>query len=172
MPPFESAPSLDAELVIEHERARELLRDALLHLAAGNVDRAREATAAAARLLDVNVAELRAPAAVVVVDADATAIRAGARESSLARRPALRTILVAILRAAIEGRAVSAAEALSLAWPGEPLSDAGLLRVYTAVRRLRSLGLEGVLVTRDDGYTIDAHIDVGPAGFAISRRVS
>jgi len=42
--------------------------------------------------------------------------------------------------------------------------SAGLLRVYSAVRRLRRLGLESVLITRDDGYLLD------PAATVIRRE--
>jgi hypothetical protein len=33
-----------------------------------------------------------------------------------------------------------------------------MLRVYTAIRRLRAMGLERVLVTRDDGYLLDPEV--------------
>jgi hypothetical protein len=30
-----------------------------------------------------------------------------------------------------------------------------MLRVYSSIRRLRALGLESTLITRDDGYLLD-----------------
>jgi hypothetical protein len=45
---------------------------------------------------------------------------------------------------------------LAAGWPDEKvLYDAGMLRVYTAIRRLRKLGLTDVLLRRDDGYVLD-----------------
>jgi hypothetical protein len=41
----------------------------------------------------------------------------------------------------------------------QTLSSIGLLRVYSAVRRLRRLGLEPILVTRDDGYLLEPDAD-------------
>ena len=46
---------------------------------------------------------------------------------------------------------------VDVGWPGEqPPEAAGLLRVYTVIRRLRSAGLFDLLVTVDDGYRLDA----------------
>jgi hypothetical protein len=59
------------------------------------------------------------------------------------------------------GEALSAEALIEAGWPGERMRHtAGLLRVYSAVRRLRRLGLESALVTRDDGYLLDPDIDV------------
>ena len=64
----------------------------------------------------------------------------------------------------------SSADALLAAgWPGERLRyDSGMLRVYTAIRRLRALGLERVLLTRDDGYQLDPEVRLerGPSAHA------
>lgn len=57
--------------------------------------------------------------------------------------------------------AVSANALIELVWPGESMRySAGLLRVYAAVSRLRQLGLGAILVTRDDGYLVDANVRV------------
>ena len=54
------------------------------------------------------------------------------------------------------GIPTSATALLEAAWPGERIRhESGMLRVYTAVRRLRALGLGDALVTRDDGYLLD-----------------
>jgi hypothetical protein len=56
--------------------------------------------------------------------------------------------------------ALSAEALVGAGWPDERMRHhAGLLRVYTAVRRLRKLGLAGVLVTRDDGYLLDPCVE-------------
>ncbi len=48
------------------------------------------------------------------------------------------------------------AELVEAGWPGEKMKhEAASLRVYTTIRRLRKLGLESVLLTRDDGYLLD-----------------
>lgn len=64
-------------------------------------------------------------------------------------------------RLAEPGNALSAEALIEAGWPGERMRHtAGLLRVYSAVRRLRRLGLEPVLITRDDGYLLDPHANV------------
>jgi predicted ATPase len=62
------------------------------------------------------------------------------------------------------GEALSADALIEAGWPNERMRHtAGLLRVYSAIRRLRRLGLEPVLVTRDDGYLLDANASVSRA---------
>lgn len=76
----------------------------------------------------------------------------------LARHGSLRRVLSALVSARIEtpGRAISSEGLLAAGWPGERvLHDAGMLRVYSAIRRLRRLGLHELLLTRDDGYLLD-----------------
>ncbi len=59
------------------------------------------------------------------------------------------------------GAALSAEALIEAGWPGERMRHtAGLLRVYSAVRRLRRLGLETILLTRDDGYLLDPNAGV------------
>ena len=82
----------------------------------------------------------------------------GGEPLDLTRHGALRRVLDALVtkRLASPGVALSADALLELAWPDERVRyDAGMLRVYTAVRRLRKLGLGGALLTRDDGYLLD-----------------
>lgn len=81
------------------------------------------------------------------------------REVNLERRAALRRILAALARqrVASPGVALAVDSVLDAGWPGERVSaEAGAARVYNAIQRLRRLGLEGVLRTRDDGYLLDA----------------
>jgi predicted ATPase len=81
--------------------------------------------------------------------------------TSLVRHGSLRRVLDAlVVRRLLEPGVSSSADALLAAgWPGERLRyDSGMLRVYTAIRRLRALGLERVLVTRDDGYLLDPQV--------------
>jgi len=76
----------------------------------------------------------------------------------LVRYGPVRRLLERLVVARLEqpGVALSADALIEAGWPGERMRHtAGLLRVYSAVRRLRRLGLEPVLVTRDDGYLLD-----------------
>jgi hypothetical protein len=56
---------------------------------------------------------------------------------------------------------LNVAELIESGWPGElMLHDSAVARVYTTVNRLRALGLDSVLLTRDDGYLLDPSVDV------------
>lgn len=93
----------------------------------------------------------------IAPDARALGTPSGER-IDLARHGALRRILAALVakRIAAPGVALTADALLDAGWPGERVRyDAGMLRVYTAVRRLRNLGFGAVLLTRDDGYLMD-----------------
>lgn len=81
--------------------------------------------------------------------------RAGQERVDLSARASLRGILAALVHA---GSEPLPQEALFRAgWPGERvLALAARDRVYTAVRTLRKMGLEGVLARRDEGYFLDA----------------
>jgi tetratricopeptide (TPR) repeat protein len=77
----------------------------------------------------------------------------------LTRHGPLRRVLwaLAVARRDRPGVALSTLDLVDAGWPGEKMKhEAATLRVYTTVRRLRALGLEGVLLTRDDGYLFDA----------------
>lgn len=98
------------------------------------------------------------------------------REVSLERRAALRRILAALARRRVEAPATALPldGVLDAGWPGERVSvEAGAARVYNAIQRLRRLGLEGVLRTRDDGYLLDpetsTRLDTGPSGARRTR---
>jgi hypothetical protein len=57
------------------------------------------------------------------------------------------------------GAATNAVALLELGWPGERVRhESGMLRVYTAIRRLRALGLADALETRDDGYLLSPRV--------------
>jgi predicted ATPase len=128
--------------------ARRLLARALL--AAPPARRVRDSTPA-----PVSVTAL-------VVSEDGRWFRlAERREVSLERRAALRRILAALARQRMEavGVALTVSAVLSAGWPGERVSaESGAARVYNAIQRLRRLGLDGVLRTRDDGYLLDTEV--------------
>lgn len=83
---------------------------------------------------------------------------------SLVRYGARRRILHRLVIARLEapGVAMSAESLIEVGWPGERMHhSAALMRVYSAIRRLRRvLGLEAILVTRDDGYLFDPNAGV------------
>jgi predicted ATPase len=102
---------------------------------------------------------------------DAWAVGEGARwvqapggaRIDLARHGSMRLVLDALVarRLAEPGAATSAIALLEKAWPGERVRhESGMLRVYTAIRRLRAMGLADVLETRDDGYLLSARVAV------------
>ena len=97
-----------------------------------------------------------------IVGAEARSLGTPSGEQiDLTRHGPLRRLLEALVatRIATPGVAMSADALLEAGWPDERVRyDAGMLRVYTAVRRLRKLGLESALVTRDDGYLLDPTI--------------
>jgi len=78
---------------------------------------------------------------------------------SLTRHGALKRVLwaLALRHRDRPGVPHSMAELVEAGWPGEKMKyEAASLRVYTTIRRLRKLGLESVLLTRDDGYLLDS----------------
>ncbi len=100
----------------------------------------------------------------LVVSADGRWFRlASGREVSLERRAALRRIVAALaaLRVEAPDTALPLDGVLEAGWPGERISaPSGAARVYNAVQRLRRLGLDGALRTRDDGYLLDAALSI------------
>jgi predicted ATPase len=107
-------------------------------------------------------AERTAPSAVWKVGEGARWVQApGGPRVDLSRHGSVRLALDALLvrRLAEPGVATPATSLLELAWPGERVRhESGMLRVYTAVRRLRAIGLADVLETRDDGYLLSARV--------------
>lgn len=99
----------------------------------------------------------------MVVGSDGRYYEIDGRRTSLARQRSLRLIFLALVDEAERrpGHGLPQPEVLARGWPGEKMrADSGATRVYTSIRRLRRGGLEGVLVTRDDGYLIDPQISV------------
>jgi hypothetical protein len=77
----------------------------------------------------------------------------------LLTRPVLRRILGSLVakRVAAPGEALDVEALLSAGWPGERVQRAaGVLRVYTAIKRLRALGLKALVCTAQEGYLLDA----------------
>jgi hypothetical protein len=89
--------------------------------------------------------------------------RAGAGPVELTRRAALRLMLEALVahRLHAAGVGLPPGHLFEAGWPGQrALPAAASGRVYTAVRTLRRLGLEGLLLRQDDGYLLDPAVPV------------
>ncbi len=118
--------------------------------------------------------ETRAKMAALEIAADGRWFARGPEHRvDLTRRGALSRILARLAAAhrADPNRALTLGEVFEAGWPGErTVADAAATRVYNAVQRLRKLGLERLLVTRDDGYLLDPAARVEVAGESIGSR--
>jgi len=87
---------------------------------------------------------------------------AGRITIDLSRRAALRRILFALAERHIaRQRGLTPLEVLEAGWPGERMrAESASARVYMAIRRLRALGLEEVLVTTEEGYALSSLVRV------------
>jgi tetratricopeptide (TPR) repeat protein len=84
-------------------------------------------------------------------------------ELDFSRRGPLKRVLLALVsaHARAPGSALSAAEVQAAGWPGERmLAESAAARVYMAIRRLRGLGLDALILTSDEGYSIDPRAQV------------
>lgn len=88
--------------------------------------------------------------------------RPGVGRVDLARRRSLRLLFAALLGAHVaKGGALSVDALVAAGWPGEQvMPESGAMRVWTAIRTLRRLGLAGVLVSRDGGYVLDPDLTI------------
>lgn len=147
---MQGEPAIAAELA---QRARSRLR------AAGEaVDEAHTAARILGRAVTSVAAVEPAGEARLRIGPDARWFAIGGHREELGRRGPPRRLLRALaeLRLARPGDAYAADELIAIGWPDEKIQrDAASMRLYTTVRLLRKLGLEGVLLTRDDGYLLD-----------------
>lgn len=89
---------------------------------------------------------------------DGTWFETTAGRVDVARRGAIRRILasLAAMRTSSPGHALGVGELFAIGWPGEKIPyESQVRRVYTAIWTLRTLGLDGLLITRDEGYLLD-----------------
>jgi hypothetical protein len=94
----------------------------------------------------------------ITVADDGTWFEAAGTRVDVARRGAVRRILAALASSRLESasRALTVDELFQIGWPGERIPyESQVRRVYTAIWTLRTLGLEGLLLTRDEGYLLD-----------------
>lgn len=98
----------------------------------------------------------------IVVGFEGRSLRLPSGEThDLTRHGPVRRVLWALAdaRRRRPGVALSTLELVDAGWPGEKMKhEAATLRVYTTVRRLRRLGLDEALITRDDGYLLDQEL--------------
>lgn len=81
----------------------------------------------------------------------------------VARRGAVRRILAELAESRLTrpGHPRTVDELFQVGWPGERIPyESQVRRVYTAIWTLRTLGLEEVLLTRDQGYLLDPKREV------------
>lgn len=82
-------------------------------------------------------------------------------EVDLSRRKNVRLILLELARARRDrpGAFRSTDDLIEAGWPGEKMrADAAMKRLHTAIWTLRSLGLEEILISSDDGYALDPKV--------------
>jgi hypothetical protein len=85
------------------------------------------------------------------------------RVIDLAKRKNVRLVLLALAEArrTRPGTPVAPDALVAAGWPGERMrADAAQKRLHTAIWTLRSLGLESLLVTRDEGYFLDPAVPI------------
>ena len=163
----------EAELLLEGARIA-LLRRARAH-AEARIAEARivardvDDVFLAAELEDVNVQMARAGREELALRIDPsgrafelTGGVAGRRVLDLSRRSALRKVLLALAERHARGLGgLATAEVLEAGWPGERMrAESASARVYMAIRRLRALGLEEVLLTTEDGYALSSLVRI------------
>lgn len=93
----------------------------------------------------------------ILVTAEARTLSLAGETHDLGRHGPVRRVLWALACAHRDrpGAALTTLDVVAAGWPGEKMKhEAATLRVYTTIRRLRALGLDDVLVTRDDGYLL------------------
>ncbi|HUS68737.1 MAG TPA: AAA family ATPase [Kofleriaceae bacterium] len=108
-------------------------------------------------------AQAEEPAEQLVIGPGCAWLTRGGHRSDLRRRGAVRRILrhLTARRRDRPGTSLSVAELFDVGWPGEQATpEAAATRVYWAIATLRRLGLQGILLTRDDGYALDEQADV------------
>jgi hypothetical protein len=104
------------------------------------------------------------PRGALVVSQDAAECRVpDGRAVDLRNHPKLQKLLLALVDARLNapGQAVKIQALFDAAWRGEQaLHESIRNRVYTAVRRLRRAGLEGLVLNDIDGYLLDPEVKV------------
>lgn len=82
----------------------------------------------------------------------------GGERVDLSRRGVLRRFLAVLtdLRLTAPDAALPLHDVVAAVWPGERMKpEAAAARVYTTVKYLRRMGMEALLVSREDGYLLD-----------------
>ncbi len=113
---------------------------------------------AEARRLIESIELSRSEGSSLILATDGTWFEFEGLRVDVARRGAVKRILLALGRARLDSpqKTLSVDALFQAGWPGENIPyESQVRRVYTAVWTLRTLGLETALLTRDDGYLFD-----------------
>jgi hypothetical protein len=114
--------------------------------------------------IDGATAELDAPVTELIVGAGGRWFQPIRGERiNLGRRGPLRRVLLSLAKQRLSqpGIGVNVQALIAAGWPGEKiLHKAGLARAYTTIQRLRALGLQGVLLTTDEGYLLHPNLPI------------
>jgi ATP/maltotriose-dependent transcriptional regulator MalT len=165
-------------------RAVQVLRASMLHAqgdedAAASVLRAAEdprlgsRVRSARRLASQAIARLAQgageSAAVRVADDGSWLDTPGNERVDLSRRRVLRRLLLALAEKRVQapGELLASADLVASGWPGERMLEKSAQdRLWVAIRSLRRLGLDGVLITGREGYLLDPDValELCPSG--------
>jgi tetratricopeptide (TPR) repeat protein len=127
-------------------------------------DRLGQRVRVARRFADKTIAFGKMPPAsdvVKVADDGSWLHTPGAERVDLSRRRVLRRLLLALAekRVSEPGALLASADLVAAGWPGEKMLEKSAQdRLWVAIRSLRRLGLEGILVTGREGYLLDPDV--------------
>lgn len=85
----------------------------------------------------------------------------GSERVDLSRRRVLRRLLLALAEKRVQepGSLLASADLVAAGWPGERMLEKSAQdRLWVAIRSLRRLGLDGILVTGREGYLLDPDV--------------
>ncbi len=98
-----------------------------------------------------------------LIDDAASAVLPDGTEIELETRYVLKRLLVALcdVHDTNPGRALTLEDLVEAGWPDEQMTyESGIRRVYSAIRNLRKLGFEDIVLTGENGYLIDPTLRV------------
>ncbi len=116
-----------------------------------------------ARLLRRELLSTVTPERALRLGSEARWIEVAGTRVDFARRGPPRRILLALAERAARGEytAVARDALIEIGWPGERiLPHAAVMRLHQTIRSLREVGLEGILMTNEEGYHLDPAVEI------------